>query len=116
MQNIATAISNGCEESNGLALNSAEIFNTTITGAAIAAAVDLGLMDELESLGEVSIPAFCSAHDLDIECIVQIVRALTICDIASLDLETNIVQPGPAFQQVYSDNGYFLWLVGGYGY
>ena len=116
MQNTATAISYGREESGSLALNSAEIFNTTITGAAIAAAVGLGLMDELESSGEVSLPAFCRVHDLDIGCIVQIVRALTSCEIASLDLDTYTVQPGRSFQQVYADKGYFLWLVGGYGY
>jgi len=116
VQNTATVIAYGREENGGLALSSSEIFNTTITGAAIAAAVDLGLMDELESSGEVSIPAFCRAHDLDIGCIVQIVRALTSCDIANLDTDTNIVQPGRSFQQVYADKGYFLWLVGGYGY
>lgn len=108
--------SHQCGAVNTFATNSAYIFNATIAGAAIAAALELGITDELKNVGVLNIPVFCSMHDLDAGCVLQIIRALAAFDIACLDSETQLITPGPAFQQLDSDNGYFLWLVGGYGY
>jgi len=97
-------------------LKSSGIFNATIAGAAIAAAFELGLMEELEAAGELRVPAFCDVHDLNLGCVMQIIRALTLFEIATVDAETRTVLPGRMFQQVSDEKSYFLWLIGGYGY
>jgi phenylpyruvate C(3)-methyltransferase len=103
-------------EEKGPVLKSAGIFNATIAGVAIAAAFDLGLIEELEATGELNVPAFCGVHDLNAGCVTQIVRALTLFEVTAMDAENQIVFPGRMFQQVSDDKSYFLWLIGGYGY
>lgn len=110
------ATSNQYVADNTFATSSAYIFNATIAGAAIAAALELGITDELKTVGRLNIPAFCSTHNLDTGCVLQIIRALAGFDIACLDPETQVVTAGPAFPQINADKGYFLWLVGGYGH
>jgi SAM-dependent methyltransferase len=97
-------------------MTSAFLFNATIAGAAVAAAFQLGLMEELDRGNEVDIASYCVQHDLHLGCTFQIARALQCFKIAVLDVETLTLRQGTAFHEINEDRGYFIWLACGYGY
>jgi phenylpyruvate C(3)-methyltransferase len=94
-----------------------EAFNGTIISAAVCAAYELGLLDELHDRGSVDIAQFTADRQLDKLVVTEVLRALTYADIVVLPWPTDDgkAAPGSAFGELWRHKGYFLWLFGGYG-
>lgn len=93
----------------------ASMFNATIAGSAIAAAFELGLLDELEAQESLSIASFCEERDLHEPSVRALLQALQSFEIVVLDQNDSVAVSGTLFLEAYSEKGYFSWLWGGYG-
>jgi hypothetical protein len=94
----------------------AAIFNSAIAAAAISAASELGVIDEIEQSGHLDISAFVDDRSLHGESIRAMLVALASFEIVELDDAREKVQPGPGFAEVHRLQGFFYWLVRGYGH
>lgn len=104
------------DQNNGFSTHTADIFNSAIAAAAIAALFDLGLFDELQERETISLREFCEKRGLHQPSILMLLYALECFDIVALSPAKDFVRPGKAFAATYRDKGYFLWLTRGYGY
>lgn len=95
--------------------DSASVFNSVITAAALAAAFRLGLLDEVDQHGKVNLVEFARRENLDREALDIVVRALTRLGILRLESSTNNLSGGSEFGEFHKHQGYFYWLVAGYG-
>lgn len=91
------------------------IFNSAIGAAAIAAAFELGLLDELREEGAVASREFCRRRALNQSMMAGVLRVLTGLGVVGWNAAEDQVRPGPIFEDALRDKGYFLWLVRGYG-
>ncbi len=101
---------------DGFSAHTADLFNSAIAAAAIAALFDLGLFDELEQNEAVRVREFCGQRGLHLPSISMLLYTLQCFDIVALSPDKDLVRPGKAFAETRRDKGYFLWLVRGYGY
>lgn len=93
----------------------ARLFNSTITAAAVAAATELRLFDALERDGCLDYEAYCDRNGLHLESIRAILDALATFDIVRWQDAGSRVEPGPLFADVAREKSFFHWLIGGYG-
>jgi SAM-dependent methyltransferase len=89
----------------------AEIFNSTVAAFAVAAAWELGALDELSDQGSVDCEAFCGQHDLDPASTRSMFTALAAADVVRR--AGPVVHPGPNFLEVYRHKAFFHWLTVG---
>lgn len=101
---------------NGFSAHTADLFNSTIAAAAIAALFDHGLFEALQERETVSLREFCEQRGLHQPSILMLLYAVECFDIVALSPAKDFVRPGRAFAETCRDKGYFLWLVRGYGY
>ncbi|MGW0809515.1 class I SAM-dependent methyltransferase [Nonomuraea sp. NPDC002799] len=97
---------------NAHATKSSDIFNATVAGFAIAAAWEVGALDELHDRGVVDVPAFCLRHDLHLPSIRSMFAALAAVGVAVRDGQDS-VHAGPALAGVHRDKAFFHWLTVG---
>lgn len=94
---------------------SKDIFNSAIAAYAISAANELGVLEELKKYNFVDINDFANNNNLDISSLTAIVNVLCsfeICRPAEID---NCFYQDSVFEDIYNNQGFFLWLTRGYG-
>ncbi len=94
----------------------ANLFNSAIGASAIAAVYELGLFGELQQNNSIRVKDFCEKNDLHHSSVSSLLHVLCCFEVIDINPEEDVIQKGAAFSNVYRDKGYFLWLVGGYGY
>jgi SAM-dependent methyltransferase len=92
-----------------------ETFNGAVASAAISAAWQIGLLDELTGDAAVDLGDFAAEHDLHTPTVAAIAFALSARMIVDLDRDASVARPGPAFAETYRTKGLYLWLTGGSG-
>ncbi|MBB6421402.1 cyclopropane-fatty-acyl-phospholipid synthase family protein [Streptomyces sp. AK010] len=95
------------------ARGAAQIFNSTVAGFAIAAAWETGALDELEEHGSLSLPEFCTRHDLHLPSVDATMTALA--SVGVVERHGEKVGTGPEFTEVYRGKAFFHWLTVGCG-
>ncbi|UNT00622.1 methyltransferase domain-containing protein [Streptomyces tubbatahanensis] len=93
----------------------ADTFNGAIASAAISAAWELGLLDELEQQGVVDIADYARRHDTHPEALLTLVVALSSRHVVDLDADRTTAKPGAGFRSAYLTKGFFHWLTRGCG-
>jgi len=93
---------------------SQSLFNSAVSGAAIAAAFDLGILAAVREGLLPSLDEFCSNNGLHPPTVGELVRALATEGIVTTGVG-GAVHPGAEFEDVYRNKGYFMWLIQGYG-
>lgn len=93
----------------------ARLFNAAIDAASISALDEVGFFDALKAQGRLDLDAYCAAEDLDRPSIEAMLHGLQCFDVVTLADDRGSVVPGAAFDDVFRNKGYFLWLVRGYG-
>ncbi|KAL7755532.1 hypothetical protein ACKLNR_014630 [Fusarium oxysporum f. sp. zingiberi] len=91
----------------------AKIFNSYVAAAAIAAAWEVGLLDQVRAQKVVDIAQFATDHDLHKESTDALVTALATVDV--LEQEGTHVKPGKLLKEAYQTKGLFHWLALGSG-
>jgi hypothetical protein len=91
----------------------ATIFNSAIAAAAIGAAWELGLLDELRDQKKVDVHKFATQHNLDSGSMQGLVTALAIVDVVERDQDT--VAAGRLLDEAYRTKSLFHWLTLGSG-
>ncbi|KAF2475999.1 methyltransferase MppJ [Lindgomyces ingoldianus] len=91
----------------------AAIFNSAIAAAAIGAAWELGLLDELRDHKKVDVHKFAKQHDLDSGSIQGLVTALAVVNVVERDHDTAV--PGRLLDETYRNKSLFHWLALGSG-
>jgi phenylpyruvate C(3)-methyltransferase len=89
----------------------AAIFNSAVAAWAIAAAWELGALDELSSMRLLDAEAFAARHGLDPTATIGMFRALAA--VAVVERHGAIVIPAANFDEVYRCKSYFHWLSRG---
>lgn len=89
----------------------ADIFNSTVAGFAIAAAWEVGVLDDLRDNGTIDVPRYCSEHDLDLRSMHGLFAALAAAGVVCRDGDT--VRSGPQLADVYRHKAFFHWLTVG---
>jgi phenylpyruvate C(3)-methyltransferase len=87
----------------------ARIFNSTVAGFAIAAAWEVGALDELRDRGFLDAEEFSAKHDLHTPSIRSLFAALAAADVVRREGDT--VHIGPEFAEVYRHKAFFHWLT-----
>lgn len=94
----------------------ATIFNSAVAAAAISAAWELGLLDELRNQKKVNLDQFITQHDLDKHSMQGLVTALAVADVVVKDEEDySTVLPGRLLEETYLTKSLFHWLTIGSG-
>ncbi|MET0234377.1 MAG: class I SAM-dependent methyltransferase [Kibdelosporangium sp.] len=91
----------------------AGIFNSVVAGFAVATAWEIGALDELNDAGRLSVPAFCTSHDLHLASVRSLFAALASAGVVVRAGDT--VSIGPEFADVYQNKAFFHWLTIGCG-
>ncbi len=91
------------------------LFNATIASAAIAAAFKLGLLDEIGRRGHIELATFCDQKGIDEGSLGTLIAALRQFEIVEPHRQPGRFRPGPAFAEAHANQGYFHWLIAGYG-
>jgi phenylpyruvate C(3)-methyltransferase len=93
----------------------ADTFNSAIASAAISAAWEIGLLDELATAGRVDICLFAKGRDSDPDAVRAILVALSSRRIVVLDASRSEATTDIGFDSAYSTKGFFYWLTRGCG-
>jgi SAM-dependent methyltransferase len=93
------------------ALRVADIFNSTVAGFAVAAAWELGALDELRDRGILSCETFSAERGLDLASTQSMFAALASVDLVSRT--GSVIRPGQHFTELYRDKAFFHWLTVG---
>lgn len=91
----------------------AYIFNSYLAAAAIGAAWEVGLFDELQQQKQVHIADFARRQDLDLKSSEGLVASLAIVGI--VEHKGEIVEAGRFFNEAYTQKSVFHWLALGSG-
>lgn len=91
----------------------ANIFNSAIAAAAIGAAWELGLLDEVRDQKQVDVHKFASEHNLDRGSMQGLVTALAVVDVVQHDQYT--ITAGRLLEEAYKAKSLFHWLALGSG-
>lgn len=92
------------------------LFTAYATASAVSAAVEIGLLDAVHSQGTLDVRTYADdreLHRLTVDAVAKLLVEHRILE--TLDAESRLVRPGSAFADVWSNKGYLLWLVRGYG-
>lgn len=92
----------------------AQLFNSHICAAALAAATDLGLLEHLQDHGTIDLNTWSESNNLDLPTLRGIASALAAFGIVGLQTAESI-QRGEMFSEAFRYRGFFRWLIGGYG-
>ena len=87
----------------------ANIFNSAIAAAAISAAWEIGLLDELRNHKSVDVNQFSEEHDLDKKSMEGLVTTLAVVDVAKLRQHEAIA--GGLLEEAYRNKSLFHWLA-----
>ncbi|MDM4719668.1 class I SAM-dependent methyltransferase [Micromonospora sp. WMMA1363] len=106
----------GDTASNGGTVDGADrrvtsIFNSAVGAWAIAAAWEIGMLDELKTTKEVNAVEFAAAHGLDAASMVGLSRALAAVEV--VEREGTVVRVSSNFDETYRTKSFFHWLVRG---
>lgn len=89
----------------------ADIFNSTVAGFAIAAAWEVGALDDLNDRGSIDVQEFCAKYDLHPPSIGAMFSALAAVGVVERDGDA--VAAGPQFAEVFRHKAFFHWLTVG---
>jgi SAM-dependent methyltransferase len=92
----------------------ADTFNGAVAAAALSAAWDIGLLDELADRDTVDVPEFTARTGTHPEPVRRILAALSSRRIV-VDAGPNLAQRGPGFDEAFRTKGFFYWLTRGCG-
>lgn len=93
----------------------AQIFNATVVAAAISAAWELGILDELHDHSRLEVGAFSRDRGLHEESVRAIFAALAKHEVVEADCDWTTVAAGPCFGEIFQTKGFFYWLTRGCG-
>ncbi|MFI6853697.1 class I SAM-dependent methyltransferase [Streptomyces sp. NPDC050416] len=93
----------------------ADTFNGAIASAAVSAAWEIGLLDELERAGRVGIAGFSAASGADPGVVRALLVALSTRRIVTLDAARTEATTDAGFASAYRTKGFFYWLTRGCG-
>lgn len=93
----------------------ADTFNGAVAAAALSAAWDIGLLDELADRDAVYVPEFTARTGTHPEAVRKILIALSSRRIVVVDAGPNLAQRGPGFDEAFRTRGFFYWLTRGCG-
>jgi phenylpyruvate C(3)-methyltransferase len=99
----------------GASSSCAQIFNSTVVAAAISAAWELGVLDELHHHSRLNVAAFSHGRGLHEESVRAILAALANQKIVQSCHDRKTLTPGPCFDEIYQTKGFFYWLTRGCG-
>lgn len=91
----------------------ADIFNSAIAAAAIGAAWELGLLDEVRDQQKVNVHKFAAQHNLDSGSMQGLVAALAVVNVVERNQDT--VVAGRLLDEAYRTKSLFHWLTLGSG-
>jgi hypothetical protein len=91
------------------------LYNSAIGASAIAASMELGLLDAIQTDGTLDIEAFCTANELHPWSVTSILLVLARFGFVEVSADRKTATKGEKFQEAFEDKGYFLWLMRGYG-
>lgn len=94
--------------------HTARIFNGAVAAAAISASFELGMLEEIEQHGGLDVGEFCRREGLSRRPVEAILQVLDWADAVSWTSGDERAIAGGAFDDIYAEKGYFLWLVRGY--
>ncbi|MBJ7002383.1 class I SAM-dependent methyltransferase [Streptomyces griseofuscus] len=103
------------EQSAAEAQYCAETFNGAIASAALSAAWEIGLLDELAVKHQVDIAEFARDRDAHPETVRALLVALSTRRIVSLDPLRSTAFTDTGFEPAFSTKGFFYWLTRGCG-
>jgi SAM-dependent methyltransferase len=92
---------------------SAQLFNSVVAGYAVAAAWEIGALDELNDGGSLDVRAFCAAHDRHEPSVRSIFAGLAAAGVVERD--GDLIRTGRQFGDVYRNKAFFHWLTVGCG-
>lgn len=93
----------------------ADTFNGAVAAAALSAAWDIGLLDELAVRDAVDVPEFAARTGTHLEAARKILVALSSRRIVAVDAGPNVARRGPGFDEAFRTKGFFYWLTRGCG-
>jgi SAM-dependent methyltransferase len=93
----------------------ADTFNGAVAAAALSAAWDIGLLDELADRDAVEVPEFIARTGTHPEAVRKLLVALSSRRIVVVDAGPNLVERGPGFDEAFRTRGFFYWLTRGCG-
>lgn len=91
------------------------IYNAGITCYSIFAAMELGLLDEINKSQKFDVENYCHKNSLDLTIIELILTSISDYGYIIYDYDNKEVSKTDKFDYLYKNKGYFLWLFGGYG-
>jgi len=91
----------------------ADTFNGAVAAAALSAAWDIGLLDELADRDAIDVPEFIARTGTHPEAVRKILVALSSRRIVVVDAGPNLAQRGPGFDEAFLTRGFFYWLTRG---
>ncbi|MFC0006884.1 methyltransferase domain-containing protein [Micromonospora siamensis] len=89
----------------------AQIYNSAVASWAIAAAWELGALEELREHGKLDSSAFAAANDLDAASTYGMLRAMVAVGV--LDRDGTVFAPAASFDEIYRTKSFFHWLSRG---
>lgn len=93
----------------------ADTFNGAVAAAALGAAWDIGLLDELADRDAVDVSEFTARTRTHPQAVRRILVALSSRRIVVVDTGTNLARRGPGFDEAFRTRGFFYWLTRGCG-
>jgi SAM-dependent methyltransferase len=93
----------------------ADTFNGAIASAALSAAWEIGLLDELETCGRVNVATFAASKDANEDAIRAILVALSSRRIVRMDDLRHEATTDIGFDSAFRTKGFFYWLIRGCG-
>jgi len=93
----------------------ADTFNGAVAAAALSAAWEIGLLDELDKHQEVDLTDFAAVRRFHLPSLRGIALALSGRKIVELDRDGGVARVGPGFAEAFQTKGMFYWLTRGCG-
>jgi SAM-dependent methyltransferase len=93
----------------------ADTFNAAIAAAAVSAAWEMGLLDELERERSIDVVEFCGQRNSHRPTVQSILLALSSRSIVELSSDRSRASRGEQFDIVFQAKGFFYWLTRGCG-
>jgi len=106
---MTTAPNQSLEESRYCA----DTFNGAVAAAALSAAWDIGLLDELADRDAVEVPEFTARTGTHPEAVRKVLLALSSRRIVAFDAGGDLARRGPGFDEAFRTRGFFYWLTRG---
>lgn len=95
-------------------MSATSLFNAYVASSAISAATHIGLLDALARDLKVDVGEFSTDRELD-PAVIRSVADILVRHEVFAALDDDVIVKGPEFDDVWRNQGYFLWLVRGYG-